>query len=228
MSEVILYVPPGTVCIECSVGGEIANDTEFQTDNTNIDASIGRIVDGVLVVFDTESLFDRSSATDVQCMSVSLNAHHSVLIYLESKLYYIENCSSAYIHLITGFRPPVITGNTTLSKGDTLYLNCDTSNSRPRPSVEWFSPEGIMISITRDLEIMNIQRSAAGIYTCVALLRYGATMNSTVNVTVQCECYDSMYEACTCIQVFCLYRGNKETGECDLYQYMHHNFVLCL
>ena len=85
MSEVILYVPPGTVCIECSVGGEVANDTEFQTDNTNIDASIGRIVDGVLVVFDTESVFTTSSATDVQCMSVDLNTYHSVLMYLESK-----------------------------------------------------------------------------------------------------------------------------------------------
>ena len=54
MNGVILYVPLGTVCIECSVGGEVANDRVFQMDNTNIDASIGRIVDGVLVVFDTE------------------------------------------------------------------------------------------------------------------------------------------------------------------------------
>ena len=89
------------------------------------------------------------------------------------------------------FRPPVVTGMTTLNEGDTLYLNCDTSNSRPRPSVEWFSPEGVMISITRDPEIMNIQRSDAGIYTCVTLSRFGATMNSTVNVTVQCKCHDS-------------------------------------
>ena len=91
------------------------------------------------------------------------------------------------------FRPPVITGNTTLNEGDTLELDCDTSNSRPHSSVEWFSPEDVMISITRDFEIMNIRRSAAGIYTCVALSRTGTTMNSTVNVTVQCKCYDSMY-----------------------------------
>ena len=108
-----------------------------------------------------------------------------------------------------GFRPPVITGMTTLNEGDTLYLDCDTSNSRPRPSVEWFSPEGVNISNDRFLESMNIQRSAAGIYTCVTISRSGATMNSTVNVAVQCECYDSMYEACTCTQkLFCLYRGN--------------------
>ena len=100
----------------------------------------------------------------------------------------------ACVHWITGFRPPVITGMATLNEGDTLYLDCDTSNSRPRPSVEWLSPEGVMISVTRDLEIMNIRRSAAGIYTCVAILRSGATMNSTVNVTVQCECHDSIMQ----------------------------------
>ena len=86
MNGVILYVPLGTVCIECSVGGEVANDRIFQIDNTNIDASIGRIVDGVLVVFDTESVFSTSSATDVQCMNVDFNHYHSVLMYLESKL----------------------------------------------------------------------------------------------------------------------------------------------
>ena len=51
-----------------------------------------------------------------------------------------------------------------------------------------------MISNQRTLEIMNIQRSAAGIYTCVAISRSGATMNSTVNVTVQCEYHDSIMQ----------------------------------
>ena len=77
---------------------------------------------------------------------------------------------------------------TTLNEGDTLHLECDTSNSRPRPSVEWLSPEGVNVSNERILEIMNIQRSAAGIYTCVVTHTFsGATMNSTVNVSVQCE-----------------------------------------
>ena len=87
MSENLLirYVPPGTVCIQCSVGGEVANDAIFQIDVSSIDASTGRVVDGVLVVFDTESVFGTSSSTDVQCMSVNLNATHSVRMYLESK-----------------------------------------------------------------------------------------------------------------------------------------------
>ena len=98
------------------------------------------------------------------------------------------NSMRACIHWLIGFRPPVITGMTTLNEGDTLYLDCDTSNSRPRPSVEWLSPERVVVSNERILEIMNIQRSATGIYTCVALSCFGATMNITVNITVQREC----------------------------------------
>ena len=92
MSENLLacYVRPGTVCIQCSVGGEVANDSIFQINGSDIDASTGRVVDGVLVVFDTESVLTTSSATVVQCMSIDLNASHSVEIYLESKSHYIH------------------------------------------------------------------------------------------------------------------------------------------
>ena len=87
---------------------------------------------------------------------------------------------------------------TTLNEGDTLYLYCDTSNSRPRPSVEWMSPERVVVSNERILEIMNIQRSAAGVYTCVATHTIrGTTKKSTVNVTVQCEC-NSTKRICMC------------------------------
>ena len=51
------------------------------------------------------------------------------------------------------------------------------------------SPEGVGVSNERILEIANIQESEEGIYTCVATHPLsGATMNSTVKVTVQCEC----------------------------------------
>ena len=90
MSEnlVILYIPPGTVCVQCSVRGEVANDSVFQIDGSNIDTSTGRVVDGVLVVFNTESVFTTSSSTDVQCMSVDLNANHLIKIYLKSRSQY--------------------------------------------------------------------------------------------------------------------------------------------
>ena len=91
--------------------------------------------------------------------------------------------------LILVFRPPVITGNTTLNEGDTLDLDCDASNHRLGITLKWLSPEGSVISNERTLEIMNIQGSGAGIYTCVVTRPLsGATTNSTVNVNVQCKC----------------------------------------
>ena len=69
----------------------------------------------------------------------------------------------------------------------------------------------------RILEITNIQESAAGIYTCVATHPLsGATINSTVNVTVQCECqanciHESMYYIHV-QKVICL-KGELGTGK---------------
>ena len=85
MSDVIVSIPPGTVCIECSVGGEVAENTVFRIDGSNINPSIGRVKDGVLVVFDTENVFNISLATDVQCISVIPHTSYSVSMYLESK-----------------------------------------------------------------------------------------------------------------------------------------------
>ena len=85
------------------------------------------------------------------------------------------------------FRAPMITGVITVNESDTLTLDCDTSNSRPNPSVVWFNPEGYMVSGSRALMIENIPRTATGSYSCVAS-ESGATMTSSVTVTVQCEC----------------------------------------
>ena len=81
------------------------------------------------------------------------------------------------------FRPPVITGETTLNEGDTLDLDCDVSTSSPLPSVQWFNPEGDVISNSRDLKIMNIQRCAMGVYTCVAT-QFGAKQNISVDIDI--------------------------------------------
>ena len=84
----------------------------------------------------------------------------------------------------------VISGNTTLDEGDTLHLDCDASTLRHDASVKWLSPEGAVISKKRILEIVNIQRSAAGMYTCVATRHRILTTTISVNVTVQCEYYE--------------------------------------
>ena len=79
----------GTLCIECIVGGEVAADAVYKIGNSKIDTSIGRVVDGVLVVYDSESVF--SSAVHVHCMSTAHNASHSALLYLQESA-----CKSHY------------------------------------------------------------------------------------------------------------------------------------
>ena len=96
MSEDVVPSIPGTVCIECSVGGEVANDTVFQINGSDIDASIGRVVHGVLVVFDTKSVFNIPMC--VQCMSISLNVSHSVLMFLDGESCYICTVSCFHDH----------------------------------------------------------------------------------------------------------------------------------
>ena len=74
---------PGTLCIECIVGGEVAADAVYKIGDSIIDRSIGGVVDGVLVVYDSESVFN--SAIRVHCMSAAHSASYSALLYLDSK-----------------------------------------------------------------------------------------------------------------------------------------------
>ena len=55
--------------------------------DSKIDTSIGRVVDGVLVVYDSESVFKQ--AVRVHCMSAAHSASHSALLYL-------SDCKSHY------------------------------------------------------------------------------------------------------------------------------------
>ena len=89
MSENSRVIPPGIiVCLKCSVRDGVAADATFQIDNFNIDENTGRVVDGVLVLFDTKIVF--TTAKHVQCMSISLNVSHSILMSLNCKSYYTE------------------------------------------------------------------------------------------------------------------------------------------
>ena len=68
-------------------------------------------------------------------------------------------------------------------------MNCDTTNSRPRPSVQWFNPAGQLVSTERMLIVLVILRNQTGVYTCVANQPNSElNMSSTVDVIVQCEC----------------------------------------
>ena len=78
---------PGILCIECIVGGEVAADAVYKIGGSKIDRSIGRVVDGVLVVYDSESVF--SSAVRMHCMSAAHNASHTALLF-------VPECKSHY------------------------------------------------------------------------------------------------------------------------------------
>ena len=84
-SDVILNAPPGTVCIQCVFNNVVAMDATFQIDNTNIHSSKGRVVNGVLVVFDTASVFNTVNIMDIQCSSAG--GTHNGAVYLMSKSY---------------------------------------------------------------------------------------------------------------------------------------------
>ena len=66
-----IEIPPGTVCVECIVNGEIVHDAQFQLQDFNIDPSNGRTVDGVLVLFETENMFATNTTPTLRCSSSS-------------------------------------------------------------------------------------------------------------------------------------------------------------
>ena len=66
----ILYVPSGTVCFECIIDGELATDAMFQIDNNEVSSSVGTVVNGTLVVFNTESTFLNQES--VRCTDESI------------------------------------------------------------------------------------------------------------------------------------------------------------
>ena len=64
---ITVYVPSGTVCLKCIIDGVLATNATFQILNSPVSPSDGTVVNGTLVVFDSESLF--STATVVRCSS---------------------------------------------------------------------------------------------------------------------------------------------------------------
>ena len=83
---VTVYVSSGTVCLECIVDGDLATDATFQIHNSPVSPSDGTVVNGTLVVFDSESLF--STSTSVRCSSGTVT--HQANVEHTSKFDYKE------------------------------------------------------------------------------------------------------------------------------------------
>ena len=91
ISSGVIFVPPGTVCIECVLDSVLATDAEFQIDNQNIDESVGIEDNGVLVVFNTENVFSSSSTRTLKCTSDG-NMAQALIILASKCLLYIIFC----------------------------------------------------------------------------------------------------------------------------------------
>ena len=85
------------------------------------------------------------------------------------------------------FNPPVITGETNITEGDTLDLYCNATTSNPLPSVQWLNSDGKLISDHNRVHTTNTSSDKAGTYTCLAT-QSNATMNSTVTVNIHVNC----------------------------------------
>ena len=80
----ILFVPSGTVCLECMIGGALATEASFQIENMEVASSEGTVVNGTLVVFDSETTFGFSEdSIIVRCTSGSTS--HQEFVEHESK-----------------------------------------------------------------------------------------------------------------------------------------------
>ena len=84
-TPVVVFIPNGTVCFECVVGGVVDTDATFQIANANPDPSQGSVVNGTLVVFDSGAVFstDIASAKSVRCM-LNDSTNQALIVY-ESK-----------------------------------------------------------------------------------------------------------------------------------------------
>ena len=75
---------PGTVCVECIINGVVVDDAQFQIQGSNIDPSKGRTVDGVLVLFDTENVFDTNFYPTLRCFNSSGSTQTLVIFMSKS------------------------------------------------------------------------------------------------------------------------------------------------
>ena len=72
MSDSVVFVPPGsTVCFQCVLSGSVATDATFQINSGSVDPSDGRTEMGVLVIYDTTTVFVVQQPAAIGCTSIS-------------------------------------------------------------------------------------------------------------------------------------------------------------
>ena len=200
----ILYVPNGVVCFKCNYAPSIfSNDFLFRINETVINNSSesARVVKNnsiftdTLVVFDTAEWFEPFSVTYVQCCD---NGPHvsdvckGMGVFAQTGVFLIGRLIITLLYPVIynnasplAFNPPLTTAETTVVEGSALNLFCDGSNSAPRPTLQWISPNGEVVGESGELTIVTVTRNMTGTYTCVATLPGStATMNTSVDITI--------------------------------------------
>ena len=199
-------VPSGTTCFQCVTpnDGVIA----FTIDNETAGFIDGvTVVNGTLVITNSENIFNVLSPTRVKCRSPPSINHQLPVLYDCKHLSYMSAITlTSYLLSVV----PVITGETTVTKGDTLELYCNVSQSNPpASSVQWLSPGGEVVSDGEPLEIASISTRFGGLYTCVTSYNNSTvTVNNSVDVTVLCKslCSCAMIsDSCAMISDSCAY-----------------------
>ena len=175
-------VPSGTTCFQCvtPIDGVIA-DAAFTIDNETAGFIDGvTVVNGTLVIMNSENIFNVLSPTRVKCRSPpSINHKLPVLYDCKHLSYMSAKTLTSYLLSVV----PVITGETTVNKGDTLDLYCNVSQSNPpASSVQWLSPGGEVVSDGEPLEIASISTRRGGLYTCVT------SYNNSTDCKQLCGC----------------------------------------
>ena len=81
-----IEIPPGTVCVECIINGELDTDAQFWLQGSNIDPSKGVAMNGVLILFQTENVFVPNVNPTLRCYSSS-GSTQALVIFLSKSSY---------------------------------------------------------------------------------------------------------------------------------------------
>ena len=172
-----VHVPRGTVCFQCVHDNSVQTVIKYDINNMTADTVNGvMVVNGTLVVINSEGIFNAVSPTQVWCFNSRIN--NSVLVYYDCEFTsmcrtIISRLKKILSRFIIVF--PTIMGETSVNEGDTLELYCNVSHSNPPATVHWLSPN----DDTSDggvLEIVNITMQeldgALLLYSLIQQLQY--------------------------------------------------------
>ena len=106
---------PGTLCLRCDFGSGASIDTTFQIDSSAVDDRVGSTVNGMLVVYDTEKVFDSRTPRNVKCSNGGSSFNAATFLWSKSNIYNLNP------HLLSNIcTSAILCSNTNWVSGDVL------------------------------------------------------------------------------------------------------------